>query len=79
MKEPAPDPQLLHDVLEEVLRKTKRPAHWLSVNMLDLAYSPDRIDAAIRILVERGLLNASPMSLHSVSITAEGRKQISRP
>lgn len=70
------DPPILKTVLREVAAKTTRPAQWLSVNELELDHTPEQIDTALRVLIDRGWLNAAPMTLHSVTITAAGYKAL---
>ena len=72
------DAMVLASVLKAVDARTTHPGQWLSVAELDLDYGPEQIDAAIRALERRGWLSTAPMSLHSVSITAAGKKQLDR-
>jgi len=69
------DPPILAEILKAVADRTTA-GQWISVNELPLDHRSDEIDAALRVLADRNWIATSPQTLHSVSITVEGRKQV---
>jgi hypothetical protein len=72
------DDPILRDILEKVAGGTAESGGWQSVNELALDYPASQIDAALRMLVDRGWLSAAPMSLHSVALTPAGRAALGK-
>ena len=76
---PKPNP-LVMQLLRATAKAGKgKPApFWVGVDDLDLPDSRERIEAAVVAAALHGWLNVGGRPAHSITITAAGRKQISR-